>query len=214
MDARHVMKFARAIFRAVIAAYPASYRKHFKESLLQTFDDMREDAAASDWFIIRDAIASIPMQYVNYFHETMKIKFKNLPAAIAGAALLLPFALLVAIAAPAQLLYKLGYANPVNVGIGQIIGTHVGLGTVILIFFPIAAFLINFVALIWAGFRDRELTVKQFVAGNVFSIVIMILGFGFALFLPFHDAIPCFVQGIWQNGFNNFLPLMNACRNA
>jgi hypothetical protein len=144
----------------------------------------------------------------------MQTKFRNLPAAVVGAALILPFVLLVAISAPAQFLAKLGYANPVNGSIGALLGSNVSVGITLLVLFPVAAFLVNFVALIWSGFKNRDLTVRQFVMSNVASIIIMALGFGFALFVPLHDAIPCFLNGVSHGGFNNLLQLVRACRNA
>ena len=69
------MNIKKKIFSALISLYPKPYREHFRESLLQTFDDMQRDGGASDLFIIRDTVVSIPMQYINYFEETMKIKF-------------------------------------------------------------------------------------------------------------------------------------------
>jgi len=208
------MNIKRKLFKLLISVYPKPYRKHFEESMLQIFDDMQHDGSASDWFIVRDAAASIPMQYINYFEETMKTKFQNIPAAVAGAVLVLPFVALIVISMSAQLLKDMGVVTATSNGIGQIIGSHIGIGIAIIVYLPLAAFLINLIALVWAGFKDRELTVKQFVIGNALSIIVMFIGFGLALFLPFHDAIPCFVHGTLYGGLGNFPQLMRTCSNA
>lgn len=208
------MNIKKKIFSLLISLYPKTYREHFRESLLQTFDDMHRDGSASDVFIIGDTLVSIPMQYINYFEETMKTKFQNIPAAIVGAVLVLPFAIFVAISMSAQLLKTIGLVTPVSNGIGQIFGSHIGIGIAVFVYLPAIAFLVNLIALVWAGFKYRELTVKQFVMGNIFSIVIMFIGFCFALFIPFHDAAPCAVNAILHGGLSNFPQLMRTCSNA
>ena len=53
---------------------------------MQTFDDVQEDAPASEWFMVKDVIVSIPMQYINYFDETMKTRLnRNILIAVLGA---------------------------------------------------------------------------------------------------------------------------------
>ena len=80
------MNIKKKIFSILITLYPKPYRQHFRESLLQNFDDVQEDASASEWFMVKDAIVSVPMQYINYFDETMKTKLnRNILIAILGA---------------------------------------------------------------------------------------------------------------------------------
>ena len=57
------------------------------------------------------------------------------------------------------------------------------------------------------------LTLK-FVRANTLSLVVACVGIGIIALMLLHDAVPCFVNGLIQQGAHNIVPLFNTCKNA
>jgi hypothetical protein len=205
-------KLSQKIYSLMINFYPPDFQRQHGLEMRQTFDDLIKDyGLTKTWFrVLPDLFISVLIINLKDFMEKSSSQFK---LALWGIAMLVPFTLLI-LAAMLRTLFHLPAIN----FIGQhVIAGHVGLATFILIILPIGAFLINLAPLANNVFQQKQISDVmsfEFVRTNVLTLAVTVAAVGAAAFLPAHDAVPCFINGLIAQHFHNIVPLFDVCRNA
>ncbi|MDR3642859.1 MAG: hypothetical protein P4L74_04505 [Candidatus Doudnabacteria bacterium] len=188
------------------------FQKQHGLEMRQTFDELIKDyGLVKTWLrVLPDFFISVLIINIKDFMEKSSLQFK---LALWGVAMLVPFTLLVLAAMLGTLFHF-----PANNFIGQhILAGHLGLAPFILIILPMGAFFMNLVPLVNNLFQQKQtsdVASLEFIRTNVLTLVVAVAGIGAAAFIPAHDAIPCFINGLIAQHFHNIVPLFDACRNA
>ncbi len=206
----------RRWYALLLSLFPRDYRERVGAAMLDTFDDLcrqhqleRRGPGFLAGVYMETGFAVIKEHVMN-IKETQKIGVVSL-------ILLVPFCLTVALALGWQILYSIGLAgSPANVGefLGRFLGNS-QLYFPVIFLFPLIAFLLSFGGLLVAAYRagGRATLTLEFARANWLILAVVVAAAVSALFLFGHDAIPCFIQGLLEGGWNNG-SLLQVCGQA
>ena len=206
-----MIRISQKIYRQLIRFYPEDFQRQHGLEMDQTFADMQTDFGVfKTWLkILPDFFSSVFIINFKTIMEKSSLQFK---LAMWGLVFIAPFALLSIAAIFGNLL-----GVPVNNAIGQQISHNIVVAKLILIYLPLAAFLLNIVPLTTNALGQKPLSnviTLQFVRVNFLSLVVAVAAIGSIVLLKAHDGIPCMVHGLINQGFHNIKPLLQVCRNA
>jgi hypothetical protein len=211
------IELSKKIYERLLTVYPKTYKEEYRQSMLQTFAEMSEDAGLAEvWqIILKDAILSLPREYLALIINNMR--FENIKFAVIGFLFLVPMGLFIVTAMTSQALNQLMiYPNHLNDSIGQLIARYLPAAVVAFLVLPVLAVALNLAAVQRSLLQKNRASLLSgtFLHSNLFSIVIACGGLLALVFLFGHDAIPCFLQGIYHHGLKGLWPLIQVCRIA
>ncbi len=217
-------------YSSLLYFYPESYRKNYGREMLRVFSQMYQEetqqgrAGMLFWSrIISDvAISGVGEHFDdlgkkgprNYLGKTLRINDLN----IIGAVLLLPFGLLLAIDFIGRVVqgdlirYDRAFSATVS---STFLYRHPLLLWSVMVLAPILAVAINLVPFMRAIAKNRgKLTPNKVLSANPAAALIIMLGFFALLIIYGHDAIPCFIHGVFLGKLGDFGNLVSTCRRA
>lgn len=179
--------------------------------MLQFYQDLvKEFGIFPTWArVAPDFLTSVFTINLQHFMEKSSLQIK---LALGGTVLVLPFVLLVVLS-----LMGRAFGFSANSVIGPYIAHNFRLAFFMLIVMPLLAFILNLIPLAQNAFSQKnvsEVLSLQFVRVNLATLAVAAVGIGAVVFLLGHDAIPCLVNGLINQHFHNFLPLVRICRDA
>jgi hypothetical protein len=179
-------------YRKLLYLYPAAYRQHYSEQMLQTLADMLDDSSSSQQKLaiwsrtMLDLPLSAVKQQLSYTGEAMTKQtptyVKN--SALLGAAMLLPFFLILA-------------ATSIDNNLRSGVLWHYHVLFTFFVLLPALAFLLAAVALVsWLVERHHE-EHKSWFSGlidlrrNWHLFAVLIIGLGIVGMVYGHDSVHC-----------------------
>jgi hypothetical protein len=216
--------------RNLLLLYPDRYRKKFQQEILITVEDMYQERLLKVgkvntlyWFVISfDIIKSACNQHVEllnkqgmkkYIHETLQIDKFN----IIGGLLLLPFFIVFLIDLATRIAQGdlTRYNRPVYAILSHSLLYWLPVLFTWVVIFPTIAVLLNIIPLIKNVSKfHNDVFHFSFLRKNIFSLLILAVGFGFLALIALHDFAPCVAHGLLRLGFTKLPYIISFCNNA
>jgi len=193
-------------YKLLLALYPSAYTEMHGPEMLQNFLDLERDSSspAALWSrISKDFFTSLIYQHM---------ALKSSRAALLAFVLFLPFLLMVAL----TILHNAITHSPGTGPIANFVATQTSLAYAFIFILPAIGVCAVFVDMVMDLIRERAWNPfrAQFSRNHLLSLGMFCFGILILLFIPFHDAVPCFVHGVVKEGFSNIGPLIQVCQNA
>ncbi len=194
------------LYKLLLALYPSAYVEEHGAEMLQNFLDLERDSSSrfTLWALIsKDLLTSLIYQ-----HMTMK----SSRAALFAFVLFLPFLIMVAL----TILHNAVTHNSGTGLIANFVATQTFLAYTFIFILPAIGVLAVLADMVMDLMRERAWNPfrARFFRDHLLSLGMFCFGVLILLFIPLHDAVPCFVHGMLKEGFSNIGPLIQACRNA
>ncbi len=194
------------LYKLLLALYPSAYVEKHGAEMLQNFLDLERDSSSKIalWSLIsKDLFTSLIYQ-----HMTMK----SSRAALFAFVLFLPFLVMVAL----TVLHNALTHSPGTGLIASFVATQTSLAYAFIFILPAIGVLAVFVDMVMDLIRERAWNPFRaaFFRNHLLSLGMFCFGILILLFIPFHDTVPCFVHGVFKEGFGNVGPLIQVCGNA
>lgn len=193
-------------YKLLLALYPSAYTEMHGAEMLQNFLDLERDSSST--LTLWSRISKDLFTSLIYQHMTLK----SSRAALLAFVLFLPFLLMVAL----TILYNAITHSPGTDPIANFVATQTSLAYAFIFILPAIGVLAVFADMAMDLIRERAWNPLRaaFFRNHLLSVGMFCFGILILLFIPFHDAVPCFVQGVFKDGIGNIGPLIQVCANA
>jgi hypothetical protein len=208
MAAERKTALLRRGYAALLQLYPQAYRRRYADSMLQTFDDLSHEHKGFGF-----TLGVFVDTFLSVFKENLMSNQFITRLAVLGLILMIPFALVFAIAMTWQILNWIGVAGSPD---PTALIPNVQLDYLLAFLAPALAVALNAGALTYGALRvgPRAALTVQFAKSNAMTLVVVILGAAISIFMFGHDAIPCFLKGLLNGGWGEIGPLFQLCMKA
>lgn len=206
----------RRLYRRLLNGYPRDFRDRLAPAMLETFDDLcrEHNLKGHGWGFV---VALFANTFFAMLKEQFMQKKDTQRLALVSLVLLIPFGLVIGLGLVLQALHALGLAGNPDLGaVLEPIFGHSQMYYPVIFIFPLIAFALSAGSLAVRALRagPQGALSLEFARQNSLTLAVIALGAGAAIFLSGHDAIPCFVRGLFSGGLSHPGDLLRVCWQA